>query len=297
MALNKVSMLIMQVMIGTIFIDVVFCSSRSIATPIRGCNSQSCGDLAIPFPFGLDKGCYREPPVLFQIHCLKSTPYLFNSSFEVKDISVLKGEVTIILPIAQDCYSENGTQLTNGTRDVTRSLNEFFSVSYNKNKFYSIGCDNSATITGSRRDKNYTTGCISSCSYADEIDLKSCSGVGCCRTSIPRELVNYGLKLGSNNNHRSVWSFNQCSYAFVMQETAFKFSSFQEFNNDSMFPVVLDWAVGFNSCQVAIENMTTDYACKENSVCVNSTSRPGYLCRCSEGYQGNPYLPNGCIGT
>ncbi|XP_062096751.1 wall-associated receptor kinase-like 22 isoform X2 [Humulus lupulus] len=294
----KIIRIIIHLMIGAIISDQAFCSNNnsSIATHIRGCNNQSCGGLEIPFPFGLDKGCYMEPPYLFQIYCKTSGPNLFMSDFKVRNISVLDGEVTIMLAIAKDCYSKNGTQITSDFSDFTQGLNGYFSVSFTKNKFYSIGCDNLATVNGYRNDTNYTTGCISSCSFADEIDLKSCSGVGCCQTSIPSDLRRYGLKLDSNNNHKSVWSFNPCSYAFVMQETEFKFSSLEEFTNVTELPLIFDWAVGFDSCEVA-KNNTETYACKENSVCVNSTSRSGYLCRCSDGYEGNPYLPNGCIGT
>ncbi|XP_062096750.1 putative wall-associated receptor kinase-like 16 isoform X1 [Humulus lupulus] len=292
----KIIRIIIHLMIGAIISDQAFCSNNnsSIATHIRGCNNQSCGGLEIPFPFGLDKGCYMEPPYLFQIYCKTSGPNLFMSDFKVRNISVLDGEVTIMLAIAKDCYSKNGTQITSDFSDFTQGLNGYFSVSFTKNKFYSIGCDNLATVNGYRNDTNYTTGCISSCSFADEIDLKSCSGVGCCQTSIPSDLRRYGLKLDSNNNHKSVWSFNPCSYAFVMQETEFKFSSLEEFTNVTELPLIFDWAVGFDSCEVA-KNNTETYACKENSVCVNSTSRSGYLCRCSDGYEGNPYLPNGCI--
>ncbi|KAF4379307.1 hypothetical protein F8388_013525 [Cannabis sativa] len=211
------------------------------------------------------------------------------------NISVPDGKLTITGPVVRDCYSsDNGSRNSTPTRDITRALNEYFSVSFIENKFYSIGCDNLATINGFRNGNSYTTGCISSCSFADEVDLKSCSGVGCCKTSIPEELVNYNLKLGSYNNHSSVLSFNPCSYGFVMQEKEFNFSRLEDFSNVTNVPVVLDWAVGFNSCETAKRNMET-YSCKENSVCINSASRSGYLCQCSEGYQGNPYLSNGCI--
>ncbi|KAM6575473.1 hypothetical protein CsatA_023800 [Cannabis sativa] len=269
-------------------------NSSSIATHKNSC-LNSCGDFEIPYPFGLDDSCYLEPKYQFQIYCKNSKPYLFNTSYNVMNISVPDGKLTITGPVVRDCYSsDNGSRNSTPTRDITRALNEYFSVSIIENKFYSIGCDNLATINGFRNGNSYTTGCISSCSFADEVDLKSCSGVGCCKTSIPEELVNYNLKLGSYNNHSSVLSFNPCSYGFVMQEKEFNFSRLEDFSNVTNVPVVLDWAVGFNSCETAKRNMET-YSCKENSVCINSASRSGYLCQCSEGYQGNPYLSNGCI--
>ncbi|KAF4379308.1 hypothetical protein F8388_013526 [Cannabis sativa] len=273
-----------------LMINVAFCSNNSsIPTHISGCTNQLCGDFEIPYPFGLDKGCFMEPPYLFQIYCKNSKPYLFNSGFSVSKLSVAAGEVTLMLPIAQDCYTENGTQLKNNVSDFNQAFNQYFSVSFVRNKFYSIGCDNLATINGFRGDNNYTTGCISSCSYAHEVDLKSCSGVGCCKTSIPSGLNSYRFSLRSNNHHRSVWSFNPCSYSFFMEETEFNFSKLEEFTNLTQVPVMVDFAVGFESCEVAKKNMTS-YACKENTVCVDSIPRDGYLCWCSKGYEGNPFL-------
>ncbi|CAO2192496.1 unnamed protein product [Urochloa humidicola] len=57
--------------------------------------------------------------------------------------------------------------------------------------------------------------------------------------------------------------------------------------------MVLDWAIGNATCELA-RNMST-YACRyRNSECVDSTNGPGYLCNCSSGYEGNPYVPDGC---
>ncbi|XP_040997095.1 wall-associated receptor kinase 5-like isoform X2 [Juglans microcarpa x Juglans regia] len=64
--------------------------------------------------------------------------------------------------------------------------------------------------------------------------------------------------------------------------------------NKDAFPLVLDWAIGNQTCEDAKKN-TTKYACKAaNSTCSDSTNGPGYRCNCFSGYEGNPYLVDGC---
>ncbi|OAY67316.1 Wall-associated receptor kinase 3 [Ananas comosus] len=64
--------------------------------------------------------------------------------------------------------------------------------------------------------------------------------------------------------------------------------------NKNGAPVVLDWAIGDLTCQVAKGKQ--NYACRsKNSDCYESAIGVGYLCNCSKGYKGNPYLDNGCI--
>ncbi|XP_078166904.1 wall-associated receptor kinase 3-like isoform X2 [Carex rostrata] len=63
--------------------------------------------------------------------------------------------------------------------------------------------------------------------------------------------------------------------------------------NQSM-PVVFDWAIGNETCEIAKGNRSS-YACiSDNSVCIDSSNGPGYFCNCSTGYIGNPYLAGGC---
>jgi hypothetical protein len=57
-------------------------------------------------------------------------------------------------------------------------------------------------------------------------------------------------------------------------------------------PVVLDWAIRNNgSCKLGASGKHTAPAClSTHSSCENTTYGGGYVCNCSKGYEGNPYM-------
>ncbi|KAH7545513.1 hypothetical protein FEM48_Zijuj01G0101800 [Ziziphus jujuba var. spinosa] len=271
--------------------------SQSVSLP--GCPDR-CGDVKIPYPFGTSQGCYLSEK--FSINCSQSnsqllspTPFLSNGNLQITNIS-LEGELGIMHYGARDCYDEEGMQVINN-RPRTRLSN--FHISSAKNKFTAVGCDTYAIISGYRGETEYITGCISSCDRIDSYTTESsCSGVSCCQTSIPSGLKNITVGLSSFYNHTFVHKLNPCSYAFVVVESKFNFSrtSFRDFNDTEMVPIVLNWAIGEGSSCDETESRE-DFACKGNiSKCVEASNGPGYLCQCLPGYEGNPYLSDGCQG-
>ncbi|KAF7144817.1 hypothetical protein RHSIM_Rhsim04G0079800 [Rhododendron simsii] len=96
-----------------------------------------------------------------------------------------------------------------------------------------------------------------------------------------------------------VWSYDNCSYAFVGEQDRFNFSSPSDFSDPNFgnrVPIVLDYAIGNQSCAVA--NNSIAYLCNPNNTLCNDNTESGlggYLCSCKNGYKGNPYLSPGCI--
>ncbi|KAF3632177.1 hypothetical protein FXO38_26263, partial [Capsicum annuum] len=147
---------------------------------------------------------------------------------------------------------------------------------------------NSKTVM---KGENFTSGCISLCSEKEGITDDYYSGIGCCETAIPK-----GLK--TLNNHTNVSSV----------ATRFLVSLISSFSIARICPIrVLEkrllrkslWCLigllamvngNFTEAKISI-----DYACGENSICVDSeTGLGGYRCSFNPGYRGNLYVSPGC---
>ncbi|CAK9140008.1 unnamed protein product, partial [Ilex paraguariensis] len=262
-----------------------------------GCQRQ-CGNITVPYPFGIGLGTGCAIDSWLEINCNTSfnPPKPFIGGLEVRDIS--DSQVRITNVVANKCYDRLGA-LTHENIAWTNLLGSSPYSFSDANKFTVIGCDDLALITGSE-GRNFTSGCVSLCAKAEDVLGGYCSGIGCCQTSMPKGLKYYFTSLRSLENHTTVWSFDPCSYAFLGEENAFTFRGASDFLDPDFInrtlatvPIVLDWVIGNLSCAQA--KAANDYACQGNSYCNDSDSGfGGYRCSCNQGYEGNPYLSPGC---
>ncbi|KAG8378178.1 hypothetical protein BUALT_Bualt08G0110900 [Buddleja alternifolia] len=256
----------------------------------------SCGNLTIPFPFCTSSDCNLDEAVL--ITCNHSydppKPFLNLGSVEVLDIS-LDGLMKVASSVASDCYDKSGSQINGTTSELTLSK---FPISSTQNKFTAFGCDTHALTDGSDEWKRMSAGCVSWCDSINSTVNGTCFGIGCCQTSISKWVRDFLVDIRSFRNHTRVKSFNPCGYAFVVETEAFQFSTthLKDLQNTKIVPVVLDWSVGNVTCLEARKNLST-YACRAtHSECSDASNGIGYNCNCLTGFQGNPYLVDGCEG-
>ncbi|PIN10159.1 Serine/threonine protein kinase [Handroanthus impetiginosus] len=291
--------------INLLAILVIIASSKSSLSatppnfPIAKPNcTDHCGSISIPYPFGTTEDCYYSPD--FFVNCSETfippKAFLGDSEIEIIEISLDDGQLKVLQFIARDCYNRNGTSASYNGPWIKFST---FTVNNNANKFTIIGCDTFGSIEGQRLNGSgyYKTGCTATCYEQNDLIEGSCTGLGCCQTSIPKEVQTVELTLESYGNFNEVWSFNNCSYGFLVEESAFKFypDNLTNLGNVKELPMVVDWAIGNVTCEEARINASS-YACKSviNSKCYKPDNGHGYRCSCSDGYQGNPYLLHGC---
>ncbi|KAJ6730550.1 WALL-ASSOCIATED RECEPTOR KINASE-LIKE 21 [Salix viminalis] len=199
----------------------------------------------------------------------------------------------ILTFVGADCYNKSG-----GSESPTTSIAILpaFPFSNTRNKFFGIGCDTIALISGvDLHGKTYSTGCLSLCNDTGSVTNGSCNGIGCCQIPIPGNLLRYSATVTSFKNHTDIWESNPCGFSFLAEEESFNFTiaNLTSIKNTTRLPSSIDWAIGNQTCEEAKKDLT-GYVCKANSDCYDSSNAPGYLCNCSAGYIGNPYLPDGC---
>ncbi|KAK3007802.1 hypothetical protein RJ639_015291 [Escallonia herrerae] len=120
----------------------------------------------------------------------------------------------------------------------------------------------------------------------------TCYGINCCQTRIPPFLKFINASLGSIDRSNDQTG---CKYAFMVDQDWFTNLTgpyvVQRMDN---VPVVLNWRP-YGACRsFGAFNSATDSSeslCRTQTFCTNQS-----LCSCNPGYDGNPYLPDGCQG-
>ncbi|TVU41580.1 hypothetical protein EJB05_15110, partial [Eragrostis curvula] len=281
-----------------------------------------CGDVDIPYPFGIGAGCYRSKG--FEISCINNgtTAVLPSATHTIPVMSLAVApapEAKVNLPVAYRCYNSTGGDVGGFDGHVDVNTHGVYRISDARNVFVVLGCNTGAYTMnsnssvggagdgggdGGRYDHRYYMGCFAYCDGAGSARDGRCASVGCCRVDIAPGLTDNVVAF-EDWPHDGM-EYSPCDVAFLVDRDGYEFRAADlrmDVRRRSM-PVSLDWAIRDGdggsavSCAAAAAGNRTGYACvSENSECVDAVNGPGYFCRCKQGFEGNPYLQEGCTIT
>nr|XP_009793166.1 PREDICTED: wall-associated receptor kinase 2-like isoform X2 [Nicotiana sylvestris]XP_016468639.1 PREDICTED: wall-associated receptor kinase 2-like isoform X2 [Nicotiana tabacum] len=304
---NSLVFLFLVLLLQQAEVSVSLSSSSSLSVVAKpGCKDK-CGNLTIPYPFGIGKDCYFDKA--FEINCFDdntnhsstwvATDY---SPFPIQIFNIAMDSIRTDSSFLPVVYDKSSGKNINGDEPISGSTGQgHFHMSLSRNKFIVIGCDIYAYVKDAESGE-FVSGCASFCNTNNfaVAATSSCTGNnGCCQSAISWMPKNVIVSIQTMNTMKAAWAFNNCSFC-LMGSSGHNSKYISEIlsSNSSncakelvgFGETTLEWVMGNMSCAQAMGSR--EYGCGNNSDCVNSSY--GYRCRCSNGYQGNPYLSNGC---
>ncbi|CAO2211396.1 unnamed protein product [Urochloa humidicola] len=279
----------------------------------RSCTT-SCGNISIAYPFGVEPGCYRDR---FDLTCDRShqPPKLFlgggGAATEVTAISFSTGTIRILSAFINitDLVLPSGNTTGGDLSNVTAawgarigSGGPYF-LSEERNKLVVVACNVQVLLLGA------AGGIVSACSaLCPELDNNGgggttaahrylyfnggCSSVGCCQAAVPLGYASYPVQARKLNGTAIATNI------FYVAERGVNYTIDTAAAEDApppALPAVLEWVVGDANVTCPVDAPAPE--CRSSqSYCQNSAAQghKGYICRCKAGYDGNPYITDGC---
>ncbi|KAF2919478.1 hypothetical protein DAI22_08g136900 [Oryza sativa Japonica Group] len=280
-----------------------------------GC-TRSCGNISVPYPFGVEADCYYPG---FNLTCNHSyhPPTLFlvdgaGTSHQVLDISISNSTVRINSSLIAFTKSADKQAVINTTWEVR---GPYYLLDDPSNMVVLVGCQARFDVRGGSNN-TLISSCTVVCPSPDPSTTYigagdgSCSGVGCCQANIVLRYSRYTVQihdLQEQDAPSSSPTFNDGSAYIVDQPFNYTGLMIFEKNFPQALPAMLDWfIVGDNStCPMSTNESAPAPASAAECRSVHSFYEGyygdvsddvvvGYRCRCSPGYQGNPYVKDGC---
>ena len=262
-----------------------FKSGQNPPMALPGCN-QTCGEVLIPFPFGIGSTCSHN--IDYEIVCNTSShiprPFLRNLSIEVEEIRLRPQVLTVRTTPQIVCASSNGGKnivaSSVGSIDLVGSPYRF---SMYDNVFMVEGC--SGIVTLKDRSGEILTGCGSFClNDTDDGKMPYCDhryGIGCCQRNLGLKGGLDFYQIGLNESTPSKNS-HACHIVASLVDSELQVNFAGRLSRVKAVPTVLEW----NITGVPVNNL---------SQCESYSN--GFYCSCQFFFgEGNPYLPDGCLG-
>ncbi|XP_042392570.1 wall-associated receptor kinase 1-like [Zingiber officinale] len=283
---------------------------------------KACGDIKIEYPFGIGNGCFYAAG--FNLTCSSDSnpPRLFlrDSTIQVVGFDMESGLIQIESPYAildADTESINTTlmNITNSPFSISRQVYGDGSsmTSIGGNNLYVGGCSATASIVDL-----ITNSIVAICPLicSSTIDYGFMTQNGYCQISLDflkfnnTSLILQLSRTNENENNHTINSDRSSIISILCNgwncpSNKTEFQSFIKRENKARAEASLSWHIPDHSSCKEARNYSATYACRSsNTDCYDILAEEyfpiylrytiGYICQCSLGYCGNPYLPDGC---
>ncbi|XBH65247.1 hypothetical protein VPH35_118875 [Triticum aestivum] len=274
-------------------------AEEEAATSRSNCTTH-CGNISIPYPFGVEPGCYHDSGFNLTRNQSYSPPQLFlgDGTVQVLDIDLPNGTVRINSKPLEIPYGDNGKVSRRTWRAGGLGYaadGPYFLAGAGRNNLVALGCNFQVVLLG--ENNNLVSSCSPFCPGTGYKDTDTCSGITCCQATILEGRASYGLLV-----QRVGFGYYRSWVNVLIMESDYLLNVTDYSYDQYTVPAMLGWAINSSVCHTN----GLSPACRSNhSFCLNYTTDfdqglvYGYEdqrhnCRCAGGYQGNPYISHGC---